>query len=116
MAITLFEEIDAWKISKQLAVDVYKLFGESRDFGFKDQICRASVSISNNIAEGFARWGNIEFRRFLIISKWSCAEVQSMLHIGKELQYINEEQFLILYKQTVSIMKLLNAFIKSISL
>jgi|GEM_PF-214945 len=55
MKIDRFEDIIAWQKSKEMCVEVYKSFGESRDFGFRDQITRASVSVMNNIAEGFER-------------------------------------------------------------
>jgi len=59
-----------------------------KDFGFKDQICRASVSVMNNIAEGFERRSDAEFKRFLFIAKGSCGEVRSMLYLALELRYI----------------------------
>ena len=61
MGIEKFEDLIAWQKAQVLAVEIYGKFGGSRDFGFKDQICRASVSISNNIAEGFDRKTNKEF-------------------------------------------------------
>ena len=65
MKIERFEDIIAWQKAKQLTILIYKDFGNSKDFGFKDQIQRASVSIMNNIAEGFERRSNKEFRQFL---------------------------------------------------
>lgn len=80
MAIERFEDIIAWQKAKELSIQIYSLFAESKDFGFKDQILRASVSIMNNIAEGFERKGNKEFSHFLFIAKGSCGEVRSMLY------------------------------------
>lgn len=68
MKIQKFEDIIAWQKTQDLAVAIYKSFNDSRDFGFKDQIQRASVSISNNIAEGFDRMSDKEFVRFLYTS------------------------------------------------
>lgn len=68
MKITKFEEIIAWQKGQDLAVDIYGLFSNLRDYGFKEQIQRASVSISNNITEGFDRMSDKEFVRFLNIS------------------------------------------------
>jgi four helix bundle protein len=85
MKIKRFEDIIAWQKAKELSVQVYGLFENSKDFGFKDQIQRASVSVMNNIAEGFERRGNKEFRHFLYIAKGSCGEVRSMLYLAKEL-------------------------------
>ncbi len=68
MGIQKFEDIVAWKKAQDLAVEIYSVFRTSKDYGFKDQICRATVSISNNIAEGFNRSSNADFSRFLYIS------------------------------------------------
>jgi len=65
MAIQRFEDIIAWQKAQDLAVEIYNVFQSSRDFGFRDQICRAVVSISNNIAEGFDRSSDADFKRFL---------------------------------------------------
>ncbi len=66
MRIERFEDIIAWKKAKDLSVEIYRLFEQHKDFGFKDQIQRASVSVMNNIAEGFERKGNKEFAYFFI--------------------------------------------------
>jgi len=62
MKIERFEDIIAWQKSKELTVQIYKLFKESKDFGFKEQIQRPSISVMNNIAEGFERKSNNEFK------------------------------------------------------
>jgi four helix bundle protein len=69
MKIERFEDVIAWQKAKELKIRINKLFEHSKDFGFKDQIQRASVSIINNIAEGFERKGNKEFSHFLYIAK-----------------------------------------------
>lgn len=79
MKIVRFEDIIAWQKAKELTRIIYRLFKPNRDFGFRDQIQRASVSIMNNIAEGYERKGNKEFRNFLYIAKGSCAEVRSII-------------------------------------
>jgi four helix bundle protein len=71
MTINQFEEIIAWQKSQDLAVNIYSIFRNSKDFGFRDQICRAVVSISNNIAEGFERNERRDFINFLSYSKGS---------------------------------------------
>jgi four helix bundle protein len=114
MSIESFEDIIAWKKAKELSLDVYKLFGDSKDFGFRDQIQRASVSIMNNIAEGFERKSNQDFKRFLYIAKGSCGEVRSMLIVAKELDYITEGEYDKLHGTSVEISKLLSGFIKKI--
>ncbi len=68
MIIQKFEDIIAWQKAQDFAVNIYSNFKELKDFGFKDQICRAVVSVSNNIAEGFERNSDAEFKRFLYIS------------------------------------------------
>jgi four helix bundle protein len=77
--IECFEDIIAWQKAKDVTSKIYAQFRLNRDYGFKDQIQRASVSVMNNIAEGFERKSNAEFRQFLYIAKGSCGEVRSML-------------------------------------
>ena len=75
---------------------------------------RAAISIMNNIAEGFERNTNKEFRNFLFIAKGSCAEVRSMLYIAVRLNYINKDQFSLLANQAIEISKLLSGLIKTL--
>ncbi len=114
MGIIRFEDIISWQKSKILALEIYKIFGDSNDFGFKNQIQRAAISVMNNIAEGFERKTNKEFKYFLFVSKGSVAEVRSMLHLAKDLNMIDEEKFSELYKQTIEISRLLSGLIKNI--
>ena len=97
MKINRFEDIISWQKSKELTIAIYNTFKETRDFGFKNQIERASVSIMNNITEGFERKSNKEFTYFLFVAKGSCGEVRSMLYLAKELNKITDEQFKIFY-------------------
>ena len=114
MVISRFEEILSWQKSKELTVTIYLLFSKSKDFGFRDQIQRASVSIMNNIAEGFERQTNKEFRNFLFIAKGSCGEVRSMLYLAKDLEKISVKDFNKLCSLTLEISKLISAFIKTL--
>jgi four helix bundle protein len=114
MKIDRFEDIIAWQKAKLLAVIIYKTFSSTKDYGFKDQIQRASVSIMNNIAEGYERQTNNELRQFLYIAKGSSAEVRSMLSLAKELQLINDEKYLELYNLSEEISKILSGFIKTL--
>ena len=114
MKIERFEDIIAWQKAKVLAVSVYSLFSESRDFGFKDQIQRASVSVMNNIAEGFERKSNNEFKHFLFIAKGSCGEVRSMLYLAKELNKITDNDFKTLFQTSEEISKIISGFIKTL--
>ena len=91
-----FEEIEAWKLGRELNQQIYTLstggaFG--RDFALRDQIRRASISVSSNIAEGYARRSPRDFARFLVIARASAAEVVSQLYLALDLGYLTEEQF-----------------------
>jgi len=109
-----FEDIISWQKSKELSVSIYKIFKSDTDFGFRNQIEKASVSVMNNIAEGFERQTNNEFRQFLYIAKGSCGEVRSMLFLAKDLDKINNENFKKLYSLAIEISKLLSGLIKSL--
>ncbi len=114
MNIEKFEDIIAWKKAEELTLFIYKTFKDNKDFGFRDQIQRASVSIMNNIAEGFERKGNKEFKYFLYISKGSCGEVRSMLYLALSLEYINKEQYEKYYNLSIEISKILSGLIKTL--
>jgi four helix bundle protein len=95
-----FEDINAWQKARQLTRLVYQLSGEGRfakDFGLRDQVRRACVSIMANIAEGYARHSDREFANFLNIAHGSAAETQSHLYIALDLGYIDEPTFSNLY-------------------
>lgn len=89
-----FENLEVWKLAQDLTVDLAGVFyaKEFRNFSFSDQIMRASISISNNIAEGFGRGGNKELIRYLYISKGSCEEVKNMIYLAGSLNYIEKKQ------------------------
>ena len=105
-AFKTFEEINAWQNARTLVKDVYAMTrsgGFSKDYGLKDQIQRAAVSICSNIAEGFERRGNKEFINFPWIAKGSVAEVCSQLHNARDVGYITDDKFNSMYdsaKQT----------------
>ncbi|OQX64361.1 MAG: four helix bundle protein [Anaerolinea sp. 4484_236] len=95
-AISRFEEIEAWKTARQLTNLIYKISSQgefARDFGLKDQIRRAAVSVMSNIAEGFESQTQAQFIRYLSIAKASSAEVRSQLYIALDQNYITKEQF-----------------------
>jgi len=114
MRIERFEDILAWQKAKQLTYEIYGQMREVRDLGFKDQIQRASVSIMNNIAEGFERKSNKEFKQFLFISKGSCGEVRSMLNVANLLKYIDNKQFDFMSALSIEISKMLSGLIKTL--
>ena len=114
MTIEKFEDILAWQKAKSLCILVYSLFSKNKDYAFRDQIQRASVSVMNNIAEGFERKGNKELSHFLFIAKGSCGEVKSMLYLALELHYISEKDFQRLYTESIEISRTLSGFIKTL--
>jgi four helix bundle protein len=90
MKTTTFEDLSIWQRSMNIATNIYDLSSESafsRDFALRDQIRRAAISISSNIAEGFDRNNNKEYVRFLFYAKGSASEVCSQLYIAKQLGY-----------------------------
>jgi four helix bundle protein len=89
-SIVRFEDLRVWQMAVERAAEVYELFAGCRDFGFKDQIQRAAVSISSNIAEGFERGSNKEFLQFLYYAKGSCGEVRSQLRLARRLGLLPE--------------------------
>lgn len=113
MTVQRFEDLKVWQKSQDLAVSIYSKFSGSKDFGFRDQITRASVSISNNIAEGFERKTNPDFKRFLYFSLASNSEVRSMLYLSERLNYLCKESSAKLINETNEVSKMLYAFIKS---
>jgi len=109
-----FEDLPVWKEAKDLAVQIYKITKEGklkRDYGLSDQIRKAAISISSNIAEGFDRSSRREFIRSLYIAKGSVSEVRSQLLICKELGYLDRDVSEKLLEKTISLTKQIGAFI-----
>lgn len=91
--ISRFEDMEIWKRSSRLVVELYKLTMSGnfeKDWGLRDQIRRSAVSIPSNIAEGFDRDSKAEFKRFLFIARGSCAELKTQLYITKALEYADK--------------------------
>ena len=84
------EKLDVWKKSARLSANVYKSFKECKDFGFKDQITRAGLSVPSNIAEGMEKQSAKEQIRFLDIAKGSAAEFATQTYIGIDIGYIEK--------------------------
>jgi len=114
MKIENFEDIIAWQKSNELTLAIYSFFKTCMDYSFKDQIQRAAISTMNNIAEGYERRTNKEFKNFLYVSKGSCGEVRSMVYIALKLKYIDGQQFEKIYFLTIEISKLLSGLIKTL--
>jgi four helix bundle protein len=115
MKIRTFEDLFVWQKAIVHTIEIYKRFQLVSDFGFKNQIQRASISISNNIAEGFERGSDRDFRRFLFIAQGSCSEVKSMLYIALKLNYISKDEFSAIYLQLNEIGKMLFGLMKTLS-
>ena len=114
VAITRFEDIEAWQVARTLAGDVYKLTGKgdlSRDFGLRDQLQRSAVSVMANIAEGFGRRGRQEFIQFLKIARGSCSEVESHLYIALDAGLIAKADFDQLKAQAETTGRKISAFV-----
>jgi four helix bundle protein len=114
VVISRFEDIESWQRARDLAAGVYGLSTQGafrKDFGLRDQIQRACVSIMANIAEGFGRSGATEFIRYLTIAHASTTEVQSHLYVALDLQYITRSDFDRLYGSAESVRKLIGGFI-----
>lgn len=117
--IQKFEDVMAWQEARKLVTSIYKLTHSgdiSKDFGLRNQLQRAAVSVMNNIAEGFDCESNLEFARFLVIARRSAVEVQSMLYAAYDIGYIDEKTQQELYAQTSKTKALINALKKSLKI
>jgi four helix bundle protein len=95
--ITKFEDLEIWQQARKLTKEVHQISKETdlkQDFRFKEQIKAASGSVMDNIAEGFERDGNLEFRQFLSIAKGSAGETRSQIYRLFDYEYISEEKFI----------------------
>ena len=114
-----FEELVIWQIARDLTQEIYSSLSEAKDFGFRDQIQRASISIMNNIAEGFQRHKNTKdnktFMLYLNYAYGSCGEVKSMLYIAEYLKYIDEDICKKLRNVCVDLDYKIGALIKSLN-
>jgi len=111
-----FEEIISWQKARELNAEIYRVTNNNevfnKDYGLRDQMRRASISISSNIAEGFERETKKEFIRFLYIAKASAGEFRSQLYLASDLGYISNSEFYSLNEKVNEISKLLSGFIK----
>ena len=108
------EKLDVWKKSARLSADVYNAFKECRDFGFKDQITRAELSIPSNIAEGMEKESFKEQARFLDIAKGSAAEFATQTYIGMDIEYIDKKEGKRWIEESDHILSMLSNLQKSI--
>jgi four helix bundle protein len=108
-----FEDLKVRQESMKLCIEIYKSTKDCKDYGFKDQIQRASVSVPSNISEGYERQTNKEFVQFLFIAKGSCGELRTQLYLAKALQYLNKQTTEALIKQSKIISSMIQNLIKS---
>ncbi len=114
MKIERFEDILAWQKARVITKTIYITFGDLKDYAFRNQICNAAVSVMNNIAEGFERKSNKEFKQFLFSSKGSCGEVRSMLNVALDCDYIDTNLFNKLLDSVLEVSKMLSGLIKTL--
>lgn len=113
MGVVKFEDLDVWRISMKLSVRIYNSLKYSKEYGLKDQIQRASVSIPSNIAEGFDRKTNKEYIYFLHIAQGSCAELRTQLYLAKELGIIQKLESEEMIENTRKISAMIHRLIQS---
>lgn len=113
MAYQSFEELEVWKRSCQLAVDLYEGLRECRDFGMKDQMQRAAISIPSHIAEGSERGGK-DFARFLRIALGSAAELRTQMYIAKKTGMLPDSNFTVFISEVKDISKMLMGLKRSL--
>lgn len=107
-----FEELDVWKRSARLSADLYKELAELKDFGFRDQITRAGLSVPSNIAEGHERNSDKELANFLNYAKGSAGELRTQMYIGMEIGYINRDTGKECVQECEEISKMLHGLIQ----
>ena len=115
MKIVKFEELDCWKEGRKLALAIYRYVNKgsfSKDIRLSGQITGASISVMNNIAEGFDSGSGTEFARFLYYARRSCSEVQNCLYIALDQKYINHDEFDDTYKQCEKVRQIIDGMIR----
>ena len=109
-----FEDLEVWKKACRLAVRLYKLLENCRDFGLKDQMHRSSVSIPSNIAEGSERKSSRDFQRFISIAQGSAAELRTQIYISREVNILSNLDATELINDLKSISKMLQSLHSSL--
>ena len=115
MATETFEELKIWQEARRLTNTVYDITRQSsfkNDFGFINQIRRAAVSITSNIAEGYERGGSQELSQFLSMARGSSGEVRSQLYLALDLGYIEKEKCEALITEFKNMARMIGSFMK----
>ena len=110
-----FEDLEIWKLARELTVRIYNITSTgtiSKDFGLKDQLRRASVSVMSNISEGYERDGNQEFIHYLSMAKGSCGEVRCQLYVALDQKYIQKQELDLLIDNFKKLSSMISNFIK----
>jgi len=113
-----FRDLDIWKKGMEIVKDVYmttNAFPKQEQYGLSSQMRRSSVSIPSNIAEGFNRLHNKEYKQFLYIALGSCAELETLIEIAAELKYMNEQKKATLLEKLDHESRMLSKLIKKIT-
>jgi len=110
--IESFEDLVVWQQGVDLAASVYTALETSRDFSFRDQVRRAAVSVSSNIAEGYESDSNADFIRFLYYAKGSCGEVRSQLQVARRICLLTDQTAVKLIADARLLSQKLGAYIK----
>ena len=113
--IKQFEDLEIWKEATNIAIEIYLISDKGKlknDFGMKDQIRRAAMSISDNISEGFEYGNNKEFIRFLRYSKGSSGELRNKLYVLQKVDFIDEVFYDSMHKRLINLSKQISGFIK----
>ena len=117
MSVTRFEDLECWQRAKSLAVALYQISNDGkfgRDFGLRDQIRRAAVSVASNIAEGKERETVSEFIRYLYVAKGSAGEVMTQVIIAEEIGYLDREKSLELRQSVRQLSAMIGALIRTL--
>lgn len=115
--IRTYRDLEIWKTSIQLVKDVYKLteqFPKQEIYGLVSQMRRAGISVPSNVAEGFRRYHNKEYKQFLYVSLGSCAELETQATIARELSYISEDKEAVLLEKLDHISRMISNLLKKL--
>jgi len=113
MKIEKFEDLSIWQEGKDLAIDIYKSLKDCRDFSLRDQMQKAAISVTSNIAEGFERSTNKDFTKFLYYATGSCGGLRTQLIIAKEIELLNAPQVEQLIDHSRKLSSMTHKFINS---
>ena len=117
MGIETYRDLDIWKKGIEVVKDVYKLtekFPKQEAYGLVSQMRRSAISIPSNVAEGFKRYHNKEYRQFLYVTLGSCAELETQITITKELKYIQKSEEVILLEKLDHIGRMITSLLKKL--